>query len=170
VKYCSKIGREVTQRELMLSSLWTLHAFAVSPLVFLSFSEEAHSVSRWRAGEYLKGTFAQFPLDPSTLLPSPPLSFWASAKKLTFFALTRGISFSRFPKGFLLSCFAKKVSKEREKGENSRAHSRGARKPPLLSSPRASPEGCTWNKACRQTKRRFVISAKWIYFSFKAAF
>jgi len=30
--------------------------------------------------------------------------------------------FGKFPKGFLLSCFAKKVSKEREKGENSRAH------------------------------------------------
>ena len=27
--------------------------------------------------------------------------------------------FGKFPKWFLLSCFAKKVSKEREKGENS---------------------------------------------------
>jgi len=35
--------------------------------------------------------------------------------------------FGKFPKWFLLSCFAKKVSKEREKGENSRAHSRGAK-------------------------------------------
>jgi len=56
--------------------------------------------------------------------------------------------FGKFPKWFLLSCFAKKVSKEREKGENSRAHSRGARKPPLLTPPHATTESSTWNRAC----------------------
>ena len=46
--------------------------------------------------------------------------------------------------GALLSCFAKKVSKEREKGENSRAHSRGAK------------ETSPFNPSARNDEKQYV--------------